>query len=244
VPLAARAPWQRQLALHCYWSFMNLSELANIILSDAVVACLFPLSILVIGYYTVPSFSILKLFRELVLGSTPIAPSGGIFAPHRAAQAYTSYASLSRSEARVLHNSYKKLSSYQHRRLAEAIGYTKKLAQLDDAIATNTRLAQAIGNRAYAELGPASHKEELNSGDLGRVREAMKHFVRDWSWDGAEERRTIFAPILDTLSECDPEKRHTMSVLVPGSGLGRLAWEISELGMSTQSRFFGLSSMS
>jgi carnosine N-methyltransferase len=64
-----------------------------------------------------------------------------------------------------------------------------------------------------------------------RVRESLKHFIRDWSSDGIREREKIFTPILDVLRSVDVDDRATKRVLVPGSGLGRLAWEISELGM-------------
>jgi len=66
--------------------------------------------------------------------------------------------------------------------------------------------------------------------DLMRVRESLKHFIRDWSSDGIREREKIFGPILDVLRKVDADERQTKRVLVPGSGLGRLAWEISELG--------------
>ena len=66
--------------------------------------------------------------------------------------------------------------------------------------------------------------------DLPRVRESLKHFVRDWSEDGRLERSQIFGPILDALAEVSHAGRKDMKVLVPGSGLGRLAWEISQLG--------------
>ena len=45
-----------------------------------------------------------------------------------------------------------------------------------------------------------------------------------------EERKAIFTPILDCLSDVPRAQRAGMRVLVPGCGLGRLAWEISELG--------------
>lgn len=72
----------------------------------------------------------------------------------------------------------------------------------------------------------------VGGADLGRVREALKHFIRDWSDEGAEERRTIFTPILDVLGVVPQAERGRMKVLVPGSGLGRLAWEASQLGKS------------
>jgi hypothetical protein len=79
--------------------------------------------------------------------------------------------------------------------------------------------------------------ERRGAGTLGRTREALRHFVRDWSAEGAPERATIFTPILEALADVPIEERAGRRVLVPGSGLGRLAWEISELGASAHTFF-------
>ena len=71
--------------------------------------------------------------------------------------------------------------------------------------------------------------------DLGRVQESLKHYVRDWSEEGAKERGRIFEPILRVLRDVPVDDRRKLKVLVPGSGLGRLAWEISELGKCSAS---------
>jgi len=65
------------------------------------------------------------------------------------------------------------------------------------------------------------------------VRETLKHFVRDWSEEGKEEREKIFQPIFDVLKEVGEDQRGSMKVLIPGCGLGRLAWEVSQLGYDT-----------
>lgn len=74
----------------------------------------------------------------------------------------------------------------------------------------------------------------------------LRQVVRDWSAEvavlcgqpltlqGAPERRSCYGPILAALAESFPSDgrdrdRHPR-VLVPGAGLGRLAYEISQLG--------------
>ena len=100
----------------------------------------------------------------------------------------------------------------------------------------NTVVADAIAQLAKDEFPEELGGEQPSvlrpgiAGDLGRVRESLKHFVRDWSDEGRVEREKIFAPILDVLREHEPGARRDMRVLVPGAGLGRLAWDISELG--------------
>jgi hypothetical protein len=121
----------------------------------------------------------------------------------------TSYASLGRA----------------HKRMAYDIGYAKKLNLLNDAINTNGRVTSAIADL----VDPGSlDSPDPDSADFGRVVEALKHFVRDWSEEGREERERIFSPILNVLREQPKGK-----VLVPGAGLCRLAWEISQLGHQT-----------
>lgn len=52
------------------------------------------------------------------------------------------------------------------------------------------------------------------------------HIHRDWTVESSSIREQIYRPILDTLSCIDKK----LNVMVPGSGLGRLAFEISRLG--------------
>jgi len=76
-----------------------------------------------------------------------------------------------------------------------------------------------------------------NHADPGRVKEALKHFIRDWSVEGREERDRLFSPILAVL-RADMRAREDLKVLVPGAGLGRLAWEIANLGFDSTANEF------
>ena len=69
--------------------------------------------------------------------------------------------------------------------------------------------------------------------DHARVRRAMNHFVKDWSEEERRERCQTFEPVLDALKifEGEVSGRRRKKILVPGAGLGRLAWEISQLGL-------------
>ena len=59
------------------------------------------------------------------------------------------------------------------------------------------------------------------------VRQVVAHIVRDWSHtDGAPIRASIYDWCIDQLRKHGHAK-HRGPVLVPGAGLGRLAWEIS-----------------
>ncbi|KAJ6631322.1 N2227-like protein [Mycena sp. CBHHK59/15] len=125
-----------------------------------------------------------------------------------------SYASLGRS----------------HKRLGYTLGYPEKLDRLAKVTDANAKITDGIARLAEREFDIDLPPRGGNSMDLLRVREALKHFVRDWSSDGVRERDKIFTPILDVLRKVEMDERSSKRVLVPGCGLGRLAWEISELG--------------
>ncbi|KAJ2918593.1 hypothetical protein MD484_g1870, partial [Candolleomyces efflorescens] len=122
-----------------------------------------------------------------------------------------------------------------HKNLGYQIGYPQKLDRLWEATSLNATLAEGIAELAAKEHPEIKYSPKIraNSADLARVRESLKHFVRDWSEVGKQERQRTFAPILDLLSRVEPEQRDRTRILVPGAGLGRLAWEISQLGFDT-----------
>jgi len=100
------------------------------------------------------------------------------------------------------------------------------------------RLAMTKGE-ASASCGdtsvhPVAQDAYVGVEDHAKVREALKHFVRDWSDEGRRERSQAFGMVLDALKRLETEVggRRKKRVLVPGAGLGRLAWEISQLGSS------------
>jgi hypothetical protein len=68
-------------------------------------------------------------------------------------------------------------------------------------------------------------------GDYAKAREALKHFVWDWSEIGRGERSQAFGLVLDALKRLGGEVsgRRGRGVLVPGAGHGRPAWEIVQL---------------
>lgn len=75
-------------------------------------------------------------------------------------------------------------------------------------------------------------KDERSS-DHTSVVQSLKHFVRDWSVDGDEERAAVLPQILETLEVLFPGRKRKVDevrVLIPGSGLGRLGVDVDGLG--------------
>ncbi|KAH7337433.1 N2227-domain-containing protein [Rhizoctonia solani] len=78
--------------------------------------------------------------------------------------------------------------------------------------------------------------------DMDKVRSTLKQFVRDWGVEGKVERDACYGPMLDALCEyfhdVPVEERGNFRVLVPGAGLGRLAWDVAAKGFTCQGNEF------
>ncbi|KAI3659012.1 hypothetical protein MP638_006876 [Amoeboaphelidium occidentale] len=67
--------------------------------------------------------------------------------------------------------------------------------------------------------------------EIGKVRSILRHLQRDWSKEGTTEREQCYTPILDYVKEHFSNSQSRPSVLVPGAGLGRLAYELACTGI-------------
>ena len=211
---------------------MVFSNIRFIIESDAIFVCILPLALLLVGFN-------LKLFTKISLSEIFLSlrrlyqePSrNSYFSIERAYQSYSQYARLSAKELSMMQTSYRTLQR-SNKKLGNSIGYPQKLDQLGYVTTLNATITDGIAQLAQENFPFILYKRrvEMVSPDLARVRESLKHFIRDWSEEGARERTRTFSPILDVLNEVDPSQRADMKILVPGCGLGRLAWEISQLG--------------
>jgi carnosine N-methyltransferase len=121
-----------------------------------------------------------------------------------------------------------------------AVGYDTKIQRTRQLIWQNDKVAQAIVDCGlefyeigFAELISYVREAEAAGTSVDRVSVAqtLKHFVRDWAVDGEHERSPMFPQILETLDKLFPRPgRDKIRVLVPGSGLNRLAHDIAGLG--------------
>ncbi|KAI8047951.1 N2227-like protein-domain-containing protein [Gilbertella persicaria] len=79
-----------------------------------------------------------------------------------------------------------------------------------------------------------TNKPPVTPMDMDKVRSTLKQFVRDWSMEGEAERKATYDPIVQALNnifkDIPIEKRGDVRVLVPGAGLGRLAFDIAKAG--------------
>lgn len=113
---------------------------------------------------------------------------------------------------------------------------------MDAKLVQNQALCDKVVQAAlnYYDICPkelAKHgKDILASGkkpEKVSVSQALKHYVRDWTESGESERNQTFPAILNTLDQLFPERKgaeEPLRILLPGSGLNRLAFDVAQLG--------------
>lgn len=211
----------------------SVSSLEQGLNSDALLlGCLLAVSAVLLRTLPLPDWSLGGLWATATRAVRRELSSSGPFALETAAATYAGFDRAASADVQRMRSAYARLS-WSSKTMGNKIGYPAKLDQLAQATRANARLAEGIAKLAVDEFGLEEDVvKRLGGTSLHRTRESMRHFVRDWSAEGEDERGRIFGPVLDVLRDVPPERRANVRVLVPGSGLGRLAWEISELGLS------------
>lgn len=107
------------------------------------------------------------------------------------------------------------------------------------------RQADNIFENMYSSDSTSHSETEVGtlSEGLDKVQSVFKQLMRDWSALGAEERNQCYMPIVSEIEDQFPEEelnRCQINVLVPGAGLGRLAFEIAKRGFVCQGNEFNL----
>nr|XP_039258584.1 carnosine N-methyltransferase-like [Styela clava] len=91
----------------------------------------------------------------------------------------------------------------------------------------------AFQNKSYEETENDKTTTNPRPMDLDKVRTTLKQIMRDWSEQGQVERDQCYKPIIDEINQRLPLNKDSglnPTVLVPGCGLGRLAWELARMG--------------
>ncbi|XP_033829304.1 carnosine N-methyltransferase [Periophthalmus magnuspinnatus] len=118
------------------------------------------------------------------------------------------------------------------------------LTRVSECANSNDEVLQEIVNNSIhmfenIEYGEREdpRRRPTSTFDMDKLKSTIKQFVRDWSESGQAERDSCYQPIIQEIQRQFPNDRYDMSmvsVLVPGAGLGRLAWEIARLGYICQ----------
>ncbi|KIV99720.1 uncharacterized protein PV09_08650 [Verruconis gallopava] len=135
------------------------------------------------------------------------------------------------------------------------------LEEIDHAIEVNAKIAEAFVASGVAMYGldeppnepPYSHAEsegEISHStradwqgpalphDQEKAHSTVKQLYRDWSAEGAPERRACYDPVIAALDEeyksIPRSQRGVVRVLVPGAGLGRFVYEATKAGYAVE----------
>ncbi|GAA5918566.1 hypothetical protein JCM1841_003305 [Sporobolomyces salmonicolor] len=176
---------------------------------------------------------------SVLLGRVPLPPA--LQTPSDLAVAIRSFAGYQHSQQLALDKKWLAYESMpkRHRSLGDKLAWRETLARAEDAVERNARVTDelaALGLELARKEGIPYGLRSMFWRENGRVVETLKHFVRDWSEEGKSEREALFPPILDALRDEFPARER--KVLVPGCGLGRLAYEIASLGFGTSANDF------
>ncbi|KAL1132661.1 hypothetical protein AAG570_010613 [Ranatra chinensis] len=130
--------------------------------------------------------------------------------------------------------------------------YRQKLDHVIDCIEQNEsvirliikdveQMFENVKEPASSENNPT--KSDVIASDIDKVQVTFKQLYRDWSQEGAIEREMCYKPIIDEITSIfspDHCRTEDINILVPGAGLGRLAYEIAKRGYSCQGNEFSL----
>ncbi|KAL8827501.1 MAG: hypothetical protein Q9191_003148, partial [Dirinaria sp. TL-2023a] len=118
------------------------------------------------------------------------------------------------------------------------------LESVDDAIDANGDIADQILKNglpgfALAESPQSPDRDwrgTASAEDMGKARTTIKQFYRDWSAEGAAERRACNEPVLQDVHQlnADVVDKGKIKILVPGAGLGRLVFELCKSGYTVE----------
>ena len=162
------------------------------------------------------------------------------------------YALNSLEDIDVYEHNYKSLSSC-HKRLVP--GFLSRMADVRKCVELNNGIMKKIlafhraNYVALARSEGSSDMDEccyeccgLTPEDRGRharpaqqstTENLFKQFFREWSVEGAKERKECFQPALDMCQKyLPPTPGNKYKVLAPGAGLGRLSWDLATMGYS------------
>ncbi|XP_037078089.1 carnosine N-methyltransferase-like [Pollicipes pollicipes] len=128
--------------------------------------------------------------------------------------------------------------------------YSEHLLQLRVCIEHNHEIIKLVLQDVDSMFENSRHDEREHRGlgrptlsEMDKVSSVLRQVVRDWSSEGEAERRQCYQPIIDEICHRFPAgdtPRSSIQVLVPGAGLGRLAFEIAKLGYACQGNEFAL----
>lgn len=144
------------------------------------------------------------------------------------------------------------LNSLSESHQEKLVNYRSHLERVKTCIEQNAQIVKLIigdvehmfDNIDYSNVPQHldAHVTKPSQMDIDKVQNILKQIAREWSSEGAVERTQCFQPILDEIDALfgDCDNMSDVSILVPGAGLGRLAYEIARRGFTCQGNEYSL----
>jgi carnosine N-methyltransferase len=137
------------------------------------------------------------------------------------------------------------LSECDRRIIGELGIWNRKEMALRQAINANAELAKSIAEYSVDFLNSQGCEDELRRLDNEQfeptneekaiARSAIRQIWRDWSSEATAERNACFSPIVEDIAQRYYRRdRSGVKILIPGSGLNRLGFNLSRAGYDVE----------
>ena len=143
------------------------------------------------------------------------------------------YKNNSLKDAKKIENDFKSIDSKFLNLLSFDI--KERINKINKGIEINSKFLNLIIEPYISE--EIKHSEyNNNKNNINKLISTLKLFIRDWSIDGKKERELVYSPIINEFKNYfmnNNLNKKDIKILIPGTGLGRLQYEISKLGFNT-----------
>ena len=146
---------------------------------------------------------------------------------------FFNYEKYSLKDIEKIENDFKKIG--EHYLSMMTFDYKTRITNLKKAISLNNKFLNSIVKQYEYLFNDKSEEIIIKSGDMKKLRTTLCLFIRDWSIEGKKERDLTYKPIIESLNVYFPDikNRNNQKILVPGTGLSRLLYEITKLGFDS-----------
>ncbi|KAL8915166.1 MAG: hypothetical protein Q9171_000285 [Xanthocarpia ochracea] len=130
---------------------------------------------------------------------------------------------------------------------APPFNFLSTLEHVDDAIDANADIAaeilkiglESFGLKDDSDVDRSHWHGQAQASDLDKARYTIRQFYRDWSSEGAAERRTSYGPVLQDIAVAfahlsDKGGNRDPRLADTSTGLGRLVFEICRQGYNVE----------
>ena len=126
--------------------------------------------------------------------------------------------------------------------------YSKRFKSYKDAVIRNQFCLDCILRHHGQPHSQQQRSDKVNVTDdqISKVSSVLKSLTRDWSASGQAERSMAYGPIKVFVKKYLPLETHSSAaqqpprIVVPGSGVGRLAFDLTAMGYSVQGNEFSM----